>query len=332
MSESLVVGLKIVAMFLVMSVGYACRRRGLFDSKTTSALSRFVTDITLPPLIFMQMVDTVDLPSLRVGWVIPLLACTGISIGFGLGLVTWRLFARREQAPVFIFASGISNWVYLPMPIVKELYGAGGLQTLFLCNLGLQVLFWTLGVAILHGGKLDGKALRHLLTNPGLIATLAGIGFAIARGLTGERFALIGATQPWSSVVNVVAGSARLLAEATISVSLVVTGAQIAAATLVQNKAKKALAGIMLNRLVLAPLIAIAMLMAFRACCPILSPDKLMVIAIVILMPVSVTSTVLTDKMNQDTALAAQAVLWSTLASIVMVPPLVFLAKLLIAQ
>ena len=178
-SEPLILGLKIVAMFLVMAVGFFSRRRELITADSTVVLARLCTDITLPPLIFMQMVRTVDLASLRVNWVLPLLAIAGISLGCLIGWINWRLFARRPQAPVYIFASGMSNWIYLPLPIIQAIYGTRGLQALFLCNLGLQPLFWSMGIAILHGGKIDTQALRRIVTNPGLIATIAGIVFAV---------------------------------------------------------------------------------------------------------------------------------------------------------
>jgi malate permease and related proteins len=331
MDQALVVGLKIIAMFIVISVGYFCRRKGLLDAQTTPVLSRFVTDITLPPLIFMQMVETVDLASLRVGWVIPVLAVAGVCLGFISGWANWRLFANRSQAPVFIFASGISNWVYLPLPIVKEIYGDTGMQTLFLCNIGIQILFWTLGVAILHGGRLDTRALKHLATNPGLIATVAGIAFAVAKGSMAGTFASLGGMEPIRSSVNVLGGAANLLGQATIPVSLVVTGAQIAAATMVRNHPWSAIGGVTLNRLLVAPLLCIGLLLGFNHLFPVLSSSALMVLATVLLMPVSVTSTVLTEKMDQDSSLAAQTVLYTTLLSIVTVPIMFMLAQKLLA-
>ena len=327
MRPEIVVALKIIAMFVVISVGYFSRRKGLLDGHTTSVLSRFVTDITLPALIFLQMVETVDMDSLRVGWTIPLLAVTGTCLGFLIGWATWRLFATRSQAPVFIFTSGMSNWVYLPLPIVASLYGKDGLQTLFLSNLGLQTLFWTLGVAILHGGRLDSKAIRHLITNPGLIATAAGIAFALFRGATGDTLSNLATHQPFSSAIDIILDSLRLLGQATIPVSLIVTGGQIAAATMLRNRPLKALTGIALNRLIFAPILGIAMLWLFNWFFPVLSPAQLYVLAIILLMPVSVTSTVITDKMNQDTVLAAQAVLYTTLASILAVPLMFMLAR-----
>lgn len=331
MSPELLVALKIIAMFVVMAVGYFSRRGGLLNATTTPVLSRFCTDVTLPALIFLQMVETVDLQSLKVGWTVPILATIGTCLGFMAGWSLWRAFASRTQAPVFIFASGISNWVYLPLPIVSAIYGSTGLQTLFLCNLGIQVLFWTLGVAILHGGRLDSAAVRHLATNPGLIATILGIVFAVLRGLTGD-FGGVTAHQPVTSIVNISADSLRLLGQATIPVSLIVTGAQIAAAQLVQNRAGKAILGVVVTRLLIAPLLCIAMLWGFDSLFPVLTDAQLLVVAVILMMPVSVTSTVLTEKMNQDTAFAAQAVLYTTLASIGTVPLLYKLARMILTS
>lgn len=326
-SEPLILGLKIVAMFLVMAVGFFSRRRELITGDSTAVLARICTDITLPPMIFMQMVRTVDLASLRINWAIPLLAIAAISLGCLIGWLNWRLFARRPQAPVFIFASGMSNWIYLPLPIVQAIYGTRGLQSLFLCNLGIQPLFWSMGVAILHGGKVDYPALRRVATNPGLIATVVGIVFAVAVGLSGTAAVDLAARQPYQSIIDVVSGALDMLGSATIPISMLVTGAQIATATMLQGRPTGAIAGIILNRLILAPLIVIAGLVAIHAAMPAIPAQSLLVVAIVAMMPVSVTLTVLTEKMNQDTPLAAQTVLWTTLTSIITVPPLFILAR-----
>lgn len=329
-SEPLILGLKIVAMFLVMAVGFISRRRELITADSTVVLARLCTDITLPPLIFMQMVRTVDLPSLQVNWIIPLLAIAGISIGCLIGWTNWRLFARRPQAPVYIFASGMSNWIYLPLPIVDAIYGKTGLQALFLCNLGLQPLFWSMGIAILHGGQIDRQALRRITTNPGLIATILGIIAAILLGLAGPAATDFAARQPVKSLLDMLVGGLDTLASATVPISLLVTGAQISTATQLQGRPTGAIGGIVLNRLILAPLIAIFALVAVGALLPQIPAESLLVVAIVIMMPVSVTLTVLTEKMDQDTSLAAQSVLWTTLASILTVPPLFILARRLL--
>jgi len=104
---------------------------------------------------------------------------SGMVLGQILGWATWRLFCSRQQAPTFIFCAAIFNWIYLPLPIVQDLYKDQGVAILLLCSAGVQVLLWTMGVATLHGGKLDRDSAINLLKNPGLIATFLGIGLAL---------------------------------------------------------------------------------------------------------------------------------------------------------
>jgi predicted permease len=90
--------------------------------------------------------------------------------------------------------------------------------------------------------------------------------------------------------------------------------------------------GIIAYRLFIAPTLCIMMLAGVHVLWPGLEVQPLLVLAIILLMPVSVTSTVLTEKMNQDTALAAQAVLYTTLASMVTVPPMYLLARTVLTK
>ena len=332
MPQTLLVTLKIVTMSLVILIGWLCRRRGMISGETTSTLARFTTDITLPTLIFFQMIDTVDLQSLRSGWMVPLLGCAVITLGHVVGWACWRLFARREQAPVFILVCGLSNWIYLCLPIAEGLYGKEGLKNLFLANVGIQVLFWTLGVAILHGGRLDRTSVRRLATNPGLIATFLGIALALCHQAIAAPLAYAAAHQPWSSIQTVLSESLRMVGSLTIPLSLVVTGAQIAGAAMLHSRQRKPVIGVVLVRLIVVPLVIIAAMALLAAHTTILPPVPLMILTVIGIMPVAVSTAVLADRFKQDTALAAQSILWTTMLSILTVPLLFELARRLIER
>ena len=331
MPPTLLVTLKIVTMSVVILVGWLCRRRGMISAQTTSSLARFTTDVTLPTLIFFQMIDTVDLQSLKTGWLVPVLGCAVITLGHVVGWACWRLFARREQAPVFILVCGVSNWIYLCLPIADGLYGTEGLKNLFLANVGIQVLFWTLGVAILHGGRLDRNAIRRLATNPGLIATFLGIALALFHQVIAAPLEYAAAHQPWSSIQTVLSDSLRMVGSLTIPLSLVVTGAQIAGAAMLHTQQRKPVAGVVLIRLIIVPLLVVAAL-ALLADNTNIAPTPLMILAIIGIMPVAVSTAVLADRFHQDTALAAQSILWTTILSILTVPLLFELARRLIER
>jgi predicted permease len=330
MPQTLLVTLKIVSMSLVILIGWLCRRRGMISAQTTSALARFTTDITLPTLIFFQMIDTVDLATLRTEWLVPLLGAAVITLGHVVAWACWRVFARREQAPVFILVCGLSNWIYLCLPIADGLYGPDGLKNLFLANAGIQVVFWTLGVAILHGGKLDRSSIRRLAANPGLIATFLGIILALGHHAIAAPLTYASAHQPWSATLTVLSDALRMVGGLTIPLSLVVTGAQIAGAALLQTHQRRCVAGVVLIRLILVPLIVVGAMAFLAAHTTILPVTALMILAVIAMMPVAVSTAVLTDRFGQDTVLAAQSILWTTLLSILTVPALFALARWLI--
>lgn len=332
MSQTLLVTLKIITMSVIILVGWLCRRRGMISAETTSTLARFTTDVTLPTLIFFQMIDTVDLQGIKSGWPVPLLAGAVITLGHIVGWACWRLFARREQAPVFILVCGLSNWIYLCLPIAEGLYGKEGLKNLFLANAGIQVLFWTLGVAILHGGHLDRNSIRRLATNPGLIATFLGILLALCHHAIATPLAYAAAHQPWSSIQTVLSDSLRMVGSLTIPLSLVVTGAQIAGAAMLHTRQHKAVAGVVLIRLIVVPLMIVGAIALLAAHSPFQTSVPLMILVVIGMMPVSVTTAVLADRFKQDTALAAQSILWTTILSILTVPLLFELARRLIEK
>ena len=64
--------------------------------------------------------------------------------------------------------------------LAEAMYGANGVRVILLCNVGAQLMLWSLGVYILHADLAPRQAARQILTNPGLIATVAGVVMAIA--------------------------------------------------------------------------------------------------------------------------------------------------------
>ena len=324
MSSTYVVAIKICGMFLVMLVGWLARRRAYIDARTTATLSTFTTDVALPSLIFTQMLSTVDARTLRESWAVPLLAAAVLVVGQIVGWAGWRLFATRRQAPTFIFVVAICNWIYLPLPIVSDLYKAEGIRVLLLCNIGVQVVLWTMGVATLRGGKVDIRSLAGLLRNPGLIATLAGIVVALTMPVGTPSHAMSQVpTDLWG--IGRMGGTAIfeamvMIGSLTIPLSLLVTGAQMGAIPLAGSVPGRAVTGVMLLRLIVVPLVFIgALWLAIRAGCPV-PRLPLAVTFLIAAMPVAVSCSILAERFGQDTPLAAQSIFYSTLLSIVTVP------------
>jgi malate permease and related proteins len=319
-----IVLVKIAAMFLVIVAGWGARRRGFLAAEFTGTLSRLVVDIAFPALVFTQMLRTVDAAALREGWFSPLLCALIIGVASIVGAALSPGFAGGKQRNTFIFLVAIPNWVFLPLPIAESLYGAAGVRAVLLCNAGAQLVLWSFGVWILHG-KIR-EATRNLLRNTGLWAT--GLGIAAALLFPSARD--IGAMGR-GSAAGAVAGAAvealELVGSLTIPMSLLAIGAQLAGFTVAPHRFPRALWGVILGRLVIAP--AVTLLLAWAvlsAGVPIPGVTR-SVLYLIATMPVAISCSVLAERFGGDVSLSAQGIFYSTLFSLLTVPGFFFLIQ-----
>jgi hypothetical protein len=326
MSESRVVLIKIAGMFLLILAGWGARRRGYLKDEASGILSRIVVDAAFPALVFTQMLRTVDAASLRQDWLLPLLPLPLVAIAYLVGRGVAPLFGGKAQRNTVLFLITSPNWVFLPLPIAEALYGAAGVRVVLLCNVGAQLALWTIGVWILHG-KI-AQAFRGLTTNIGLWATAGGILVALAfpavRGL--------GNLHPAPATLGGMAGAAAIdalgmLGSLTIPLSLLAIGAQLGAISIPFRQLPASLYGVVVARLLLAPLGTIALGLALARFGFHLPVITRMVVVLVAAMPVAIVCSVMAERYGGDTRLAAQAVFISTLFSLVTVPALFYLVS-----
>jgi malate permease and related proteins len=321
-----VVFVKIAAMFLVIVVSWLARRRGLLAAEFTATLSRLVVDVAFPALVFTQLLRTVDADVLRGEWFSPLLSMLIVLVAYFVGLVVSPLFSSGPQRNTFLFLVTTPNWVFLPLPIAEELYGAAGVRTVLLCNAGAQLLLWSFGVWILHGSI--QQALRNLLTNTGLWATVLGIVMALlfpaAHGL--ETINAVNASLG-SVLGGALVQALAMVGSLTIPLSLLAIGAQLGELTIAVHRFPRPLWGILLTRLMIAPLATLALgFAAFKAGIQIPNTTR-MVCYLIAAMPVAISCSVMTERYGGDGPLAAEGIFYSTLFSLLSVPTIFWLIQ-----
>jgi len=317
MADWSVVLLKIAAIFSVILVGYASRRRGLLDAGTTLGMSRLAIDVAFPCLVFGQMLRTVTAEALAASWFAPITGAAVICVGELVGLASARLSAPGRARRTFVFLVAITNWVYLPLPIAEGLFGDEGVREVLLFNVGAQAALWTLGVWTLRGAGLDRSALRDLALNPGLLATAAGVAVALAApGQPTGRGA-------FALAAGAILDAVTMIGSLTIPVSLLVTGSQLGGLE-TRGDSSKGVAAAVLARLVVAPLATIALVRLLGLLGAEIPRVPRMVAYLISAMPAAVSCSIFTERFGGDTALAARVIFWSTLASVVTVPALCF--------
>ncbi len=313
---------KIGVLFALLLGGFVARRRGVIGDASAQQLSRLVVDWALPALAFTQLARTVDAAALRDEWVLPLAALAIFVVAELMGLATMPLFARPGLRRSYVFVAATPNWVFLPLLISEALYGAAGTRTVFLYNAGSLVALWTLGVGTLRARRPDWGLLRELLTNPGLVATALGLVVAlVAPSVRRLLVTPIGQLEGVLPLLSATALSAlSLFGSVAVPLSIFITGVLLGALELATLRPDRAVVGVLLTRLLLAPaLTAGAYLLAVRAGLALTSASVLIGLLIAS-MPVAISCGLFAERFEGDVPLAARAVFYSTLTALVTVP------------
>jgi len=298
--------LAIGQIFGVFFVGWLVRRLGYVDERDINRWSHVVVDFLFPLLIFHSIIKGFEPDRLPDLWPLPFIGLGIIILGALCGVVLRR--AVRSDDPnvikTFHHFCAVNNYGYLPIIIVQSFWGTEGVAKLFFLNLGSNLGYWTIGVGLL--GAVDiRKSLRHVLT-PNLVA----LGLALFLCLTG--------LSRWvPEILLRVSGAAGAAAVPSI---LVLIGASLY--PIPELRDKRDLMYLSFVRLILLPFATVFLLMVLP-----IHPEVRSISIIVAIMPVSVSSTILTRRYGGSPDFAAKAAVVTTLLSLATLP-----AALLILQ
>ena len=141
---------------LVVMVATPCL---IFESVATNPALRQPGNLLLPPLLGFGL----TLLSMAIGWYV----ARGLGLTIGHGLRTFAL------------AVGLTNYGYLPLPLMDAMFGPESRAVLLVYNVGLEAAIWTGGILVVSG--LSPLAGWRKLINAPVISLL----LAVAANLTG---------------------------------------------------------------------------------------------------------------------------------------------------
>lgn len=134
---------------LVINVTTPCL---IFESVATNPALRDPGNLLLPPLLGFGL----TLLSMALGWYVA--RALGLTIGHGL-----RTFA---------LAVGLTNYGYLPLPLMDAMFGPESRAVLMVHNVGVEAAIWTGGILVVTGlSPLSGW--RKLINAPVIALLLA---------------------------------------------------------------------------------------------------------------------------------------------------------------
>jgi len=173
----------VIPVFLLVALGWLCRKTGLLKEGSAQALNQYVFYIAVPALMFLSTakvdIDTV----LHWGFILAYIGGSVIAVAFAF--LAWRRMNMQSPLDWTVVAlnAAWANTVYMGVPIFYFMFGERGALPVVISTLVSNLLF-ILVLAFMSelqnssGGiiqKLRSLLMQALLKNPVMMAPLLGM-------------------------------------------------------------------------------------------------------------------------------------------------------------
>lgn len=317
--DTLLIMLKNVIIFVLLAVpGYLLVKGNILKSQDSGALSKLLTNIGMPALILSSTLGLDFTGQLTVSMV----AMAVISVVFtALMFVTSRWLCAGEKNKktngMMRFSMVFVNSGFIGIPLASAVFGGDSpvVAYVIVSNIVMNVMMFTLGVYLISGDKNAINVKKAVLT-PVFLAFLAGI----ALNLLGV-----------GRLVPEVQTYATHLKGIVTPLSMAVLGMKLADVAMKRLFTSPRMYYVSFGRLVLYPVVGIALMLLLRSVPAFaLNADSVIGFFIGFAMPTAGLASVFSDQYGGDTDNAVILTLGTTVVSIVTIPALYWVLRLIV--
>jgi predicted permease len=290
-------------IFILGAIGYFLLKKQILSSAGLTSLSRIVIDVTLPILIFCQLLKDFSFRLYPDWWIFPLISIAITCAGLIIGYIFSGLVKGEQRKLQFISLVGFQNSGYLPLALVAALLSPDKLGVmfiyLFLFLSGFNLVMFSLGAKIISFDKKIKFELVGLFSPP-VIATALGLLF-VYFGLN-------------KLIPPVLLKPLSLIGECTLPLAMFVVGANLAEIRLGRINKKEMLLAI-LAKLIIMPALGILLMLKLNL------PELMgLLIIIQLSMPAATLLSVITRHYKKEDLLISQGIFLGHIASIITIP------------
>lgn len=296
-------GLAVVQIFLLGAIGYFLVKKNILKDIGLDNLSRLVIEITLPILIFCQLIKDFSFNLYPDWWVFPLLSITITISGLAVGLIFSGFIKGLQNRLQFLSLNTFQNSGYLPLALAAALLPKDKVDAMFiyifLFLLGFNLVMWSVGVYMLTFSRLKRFELGSLFSPP-VIATV----FSLV-------FIFFGFNQ---FVPQALLKPLRLVGDCTLPLAMFVVGGNLAQIRL-HHIDKKAIFLLMLAKMIILPGLGLGLII--RSNLPALIG---LLILIQLAMPSATSLSLIIRHYKREDLLISQGVFFSHVLSLITLP------------
>jgi len=173
----------VLPVFGLMGAGFCLRRIRWLTEEADQSLLRICVNLLLPSLIFESVLGNAALQRPENLVLPPLVGVVTALAGIGLSWLAAPLSGLESSCErrTFALTAGLHNYGYIPLPLCLLLFDHGTVGVLLVHNVGVEMMLWTVGVAVLSGGGWRGGWKR--IVNAPLLA----LAFALILNSIGQH-------------------------------------------------------------------------------------------------------------------------------------------------
>jgi len=298
-----ITGIAVLQIFILGAIGYFLVKKNILGEACLDSLSRLTIEITLPAMIFCQLMKDFSFDLYPQWWIFPLLSVAITALGLGVGSVFCGFITGSQQKQQFLSLVTFQNSGYLPLALVAALLPAQQLGPmfiyLFLFLFGFNIVIFSFGIYLLSFSKASKFELGSLFSPP-VIATLISL-IALFFGLN-------------KLFPEFVFRPIRMIGDCTLPLAMFVVGGNLAQIRL-GNINRKAIILMSLAKLIILPSLGLFLVIKFRF------PQLVgLLILIELAVPSATFLSVFVRQYKKEDLLISQGIFFGHILSIITIP------------
>ncbi len=296
----------VLGVFLVMGVGAFCRQLEWLTPEADRSLASLTANVLLPAYFMQRILASPEYESLRDAWVAPVFGFVATAGGILLALAFARTVGPRiglrsdSSQRAFALCVGVCNYGFIPLPLAEQFF-PGAVIDLIVHNVGVNLAFWSIGVAVISGSARGGW--KKAFLNPAFLSVV--LAMVIRQSSQADQIP--------TAILSAING----VGNCAIPMGLMLSGAIIV--DFLRGSKWSGSMGVILSAILLRQvLFPCLLLLAAAAWAGTTSLREVMMLQAA--MPVAILPIVLVRLYQRDTETALRVVLSSSLLGIVLIP------------
>ena len=167
----------VITLFIIVITSFAATKFKLIDDTFTKGFSKFVICVAQPFMIIDSLCGVqFSLENLKKGFTVTGLGFISLGICAAVAFLVTKPFKNRDDRKIGTFALVFANTGFMGIPVLKALFGDIGAFYGAFFLISFQVVLWTYGMVLLGRGRDDIKVKPlNLLLNFGTVPCIIGI-------------------------------------------------------------------------------------------------------------------------------------------------------------